>query len=301
MSKFFKILKMFNLYFTNTKKNIDIDWVEYNPELKSKSTVIPKKIWIYWDSDRPNCLVDLCIQRVRSVLFDFEIHVLNKDNISNYLDLPDFNKELPLANISDYIRLALLSKYGGIWMDASIFLNEDLKWILSKIHGYDAFLFYSDECTIDLKNPISENWFICAPENSGFIRDWFAEYSKCILSDNPKEYYVNVDRVILQNLSKPNYLLPYVSAIMVLKQDKYPILYARSGSIGHYYNYKYQWDGDLIAVDLLFKNSEQVTLPKLIKFNSSSRRGVERYLTKGLFNKKSLLGRYFVKKIGNLN
>lgn len=297
MRKFLKIFKMIWLFFCVDKKKLQVDWIEYHSELKSNTpSIVPKKIWIYWQSKDASPLVDLSIQRIRKLHPEFEVKVLNQKTISNYIDVPDFSHlNLPIANISDYIRLALLKKYGGIWIDASTFLTENLDWILSRIHGYDAFLFYSDECTTIKKKPISENWLIVAPENSKFINAWFEEFKKCLLSGNPKLYYSNINPLLLQKLSNPEYLIAYISAIMVLDKQSYPILYARSGSVGHYYNYKYNWDGNLIAVNLLFKDKNKVTVPKLIKFNSSSRKGIEYYLVNKFFLNNSLLGQDFPK------
>ena len=56
-----------------------------------------------------------------------------------------------MAHIADFIRLSLLEKYGGIWVDASIFLTEDFNWFLKRLKDEDVFLFFSDECTLDLK------------------------------------------------------------------------------------------------------------------------------------------------------
>ena len=62
--------------------------------------------------------------------------LLTKENYQEYLDIPEFildrvkNDGMGLAHLSDYIRLALLSKYGGLWLDATIFcaypLTEDM-------------------------------------------------------------------------------------------------------------------------------------------------------------------------------
>ena len=82
---------------------------------------------MYWDGNKGNALVDLCISNTKSVCNDFDVRVLNNQTISAYIELPVFNEELPIAVKADYIRLALLKKYGGIWMDASIFLTENLK------------------------------------------------------------------------------------------------------------------------------------------------------------------------------
>ncbi|WP_440506968.1 capsular polysaccharide synthesis protein, partial [Serratia nevei] len=147
------------------------------------------------------------------------------------------------------IRLLLLKKYGGVWMDASIFLTEGLEWITSRMQNHEAFLFYSNECTSNIDKPISENWFIVCPRESNFIQAWLREFEGCATSDDPKNYYANLERrdELLQRLTRPDYLLCYISAIVVLDRNHFNILYASSESTGHYFNYKHNWDGIYVA------------------------------------------------------
>jgi mannosyltransferase OCH1-like enzyme len=39
---------------------------------------------------------------------------------------------LTLAKRSDWVRLELLNRYGGIWLDASTILTESLAWVLAR-------------------------------------------------------------------------------------------------------------------------------------------------------------------------
>ncbi|MFH3664785.1 capsular polysaccharide synthesis protein [Acinetobacter baumannii] len=293
MGIFKKERKLFNVLVRNLSKNIDIDWISYKKRPNEKvEGIIPKVIWIYWDSPEHSLLVELCVKQVERMCPDYKINVLDGDSVYEYIDLPKFNNDLPVANISDYIRLSLLSKYGGVWMDASIFLTESIEWIISKVQGYDAFLFYSDACAVDINNPISENWFIIAPVNSPFIKAWFLEFSKCVMSSDPKNYYKFLwdNKELLQKIENPQYLICYISAILALRESDYNILYARSGSAGHYYNYKFNSSDVLVAAALLFKNKERIFIPKLIKFTKDTRLATENYLKQRKFKRTSLLG-----------
>jgi hypothetical protein len=79
--------------------------------------------------------------------------------------------------------------------------------------------FFSDQCTIDIQSPIPENWFIIAPIKSVFITDWLDEFEKCIFSNVPTSYYNDLknDPAFIQGLTRPDYLLCYISAMVVLK------------------------------------------------------------------------------------
>lgn len=295
---FLRVLKFLFVVVRNLfdmdKKKPDIKWVEINKNEKGEYEAyeIPRIIWIYWDSvDRPT-FVNICISQVRKKCPEFDIILLNKNNVLNYIELPLLDESLPKALVADLIRLKLLERYGGVWMDASIFLNESLQWILSRLNGQDAFLFYSDECTADIEHPISENWLIVSPKKSKFIHAWLREYESCITSNDPVSYYsaIKENKGLMQNLTKPDYLLCYISAIMVLSNSKFNILYASSATVGHFFNYKYRFDGNSVAVDMLLKNRKRIFVPKLIKFTSGTRNAMEKYIEKGFYTKRSLIG-----------
>lgn len=62
----------------------------------------------------------------------YNVHRLDKDNYSHYVKFPEWIMEkveagtINLIEFSNLLRLALLYQYGGIWMDATIFLTKPL-------------------------------------------------------------------------------------------------------------------------------------------------------------------------------
>ena len=292
ITKFYKLISAIaKTYFEKSVETVDINFIELNKDLIQEEAIIPKKIWLYWEDDEIPNLIKLCYKSIIKQCNGYEVVLLNRSTILDYIDLPTLSDEIPLANKSDLIRLELLVKYGGIWMDASVFLTQSMDWILNRIKDHDTFLFYSDECTLDFSNPIPESWFIVCPKNNKFIIDWRDEFKKCITSLYPKEYYneIKFNKEIIQNLTVPDYLLIYISAIVCLRRNKYKILYVSSGSVGHYYNYKYNWNGYAIASCLLFKNYRHVFIPKLIKFTSSTRKPIDFFIKHKIFNPKCVL------------
>ena len=64
--------------------------------------------------------------------------MLSKDNYREYIDLPKeieekiLNKVKCIAYLSDIIRFGLLSKRGGIWLDATIYVSQPItSWSMS--------------------------------------------------------------------------------------------------------------------------------------------------------------------------
>ncbi|WP_260924887.1 glycosyltransferase family 32 protein [Novosphingobium sp. 9] len=271
-------------------------WLEINPgcAMPEEGYVVPKTIWMYWDSPEIPELVDVCRRRVQELCPDYRLHFLNAQTLGDYITLPEVRADLPKANYADLVRFALLAQYGGFWLDASVLLLTDLDWIVSRMRGQEAFLFYSDECTQDLSRPISENWMIAAPRHSPFMQEWLEEYSRCLASEDPKRYYSTLDNYEyhVQNLTKPEYLLPYVSAIVVLNRRRCNILYVSSASSGHYFNYKYRWNDLKIALRLLVRRRLDTDSLRLIKFNSTVRKASEWLIAKRLFRRNSEVGQH---------
>lgn len=277
------------------KHSIKSNWVHINPELPTQSiNNIPKIIWIYWQSEQLNELVDLCIYSIKKYCGnDYDIKVLNSQSVQDYLELPIFHQDLKPAQIADYIRLSLLKEYGGIWLDASIFLTENLDWIFERMkqEQADVFLSYCDACTQNKDFPVLDNWLIISPPKHPFICDWLAEFSLAIFSESPTTYYQPyVGSDILQKIPNIDYLICYVAAMVVLNRKKYNILYVNSGSGGHYFNYLLDWNRFYIAYAILFMNKKHIPVPKLIKFTSATRTPVERWIKVRKYNPKSILG-----------
>ena len=80
--------------------------------------------------------------------FENKVRGLDNESIKKYLDIPEYileklnDKRMGYAHFSDILRFALLSNYGGVWMDATILLTD---YISEKYFQMDYFLFQRDE------------------------------------------------------------------------------------------------------------------------------------------------------------
>ncbi|EKY3195467.1 capsular polysaccharide synthesis protein [Cronobacter turicensis] len=91
-------------------------------------------IWICWFQGLNNApeLVKRCIESVKKNTPNAKTIILNDDNIADYLTLPEFiiaKYEAGLINkalYSDIVRCSLLYLYGGVWIDATVFLVRPL-------------------------------------------------------------------------------------------------------------------------------------------------------------------------------
>jgi hypothetical protein len=138
---------------------------------------IPKIIWSYWNDEELPELVNLCLLSWKTNIGDYSIKLLNEKNIYKYIDVSDENKnkltKLALSKQADYFRFCLLHKYGGIWVDATTFINKDLDFVHNSFKNdseLDVFFPIKDIKYNDYGFFMWENFFIASPKKTQFIK-----------------------------------------------------------------------------------------------------------------------------------
>lgn len=89
-------------------------------------------IWVCWWSGEESApeLVKQCIRSVRTNAGEHPVHFITSETVSDFLELPRSifekaeNGKLGTAHLTDYIRVSLLARYGGLWLDATIFCTQ---------------------------------------------------------------------------------------------------------------------------------------------------------------------------------
>ena len=88
-------------------------------------------IWVFWyqgESSMPE-LIRMCYKRICMNANGRKVVLLTKDNIDDYVQMPSFIMEkvnkgyISFTHLSDLIRVSLLYKYGGTWMDATLLVT----------------------------------------------------------------------------------------------------------------------------------------------------------------------------------
>lgn len=118
--------------------------------LKKKEHLQPEKtIWQYWaqgfDAEKMPPLIQICLDSIKKYAPDYNIIRLSDENISQYIDLPEWiiakKNVIPIAHYSDLLRCLLLSTYGGLWLDAAVLLTGPLPQYL---FSSDFFMYQRD-------------------------------------------------------------------------------------------------------------------------------------------------------------
>ena len=95
-------------------------------------------VWSYWHQgfDSARLFTRLCLENKRRVAeaSGWNFIMLNRTNVGDYLNatqLEEVYQQLPEPTVqkrADLIRLMLMIKYGGMWLDADAHLTRPLSW-----------------------------------------------------------------------------------------------------------------------------------------------------------------------------
>ena len=174
--------------------------------IKSKN-----KIWMYWENKpgtkKPDYL-NLCLDTIKkNCSKDFDIILLNEKTVYNYLPkLPDLSF-LEIPQKADYIRLCLLKKYGGIWLDSDIIVIKSLKPIIDKLKNYNFVGFGCHRCKNNNGYGKPANWVLVSRKNDKLINNCLKEANKIIFNkeynkSNKKNYHKIGRNLIWSELKK---------------------------------------------------------------------------------------------------
>ena len=114
--------------------------------VETKESVESDYVWQYWGQGEEQApeLVKACFASVKKYCPDKNIIVLNDENVKDYIDIPDFIQDklqkgiISRTHFSDYLRTCLLAKYGGTWIDATVYLTDSIP---QEIENSDFFVF----------------------------------------------------------------------------------------------------------------------------------------------------------------
>ena len=151
-------------------------------------------IWMYWEDkpgvNKPNYL-KLCYQTIiKNKGTSQQLHLLDQNSIYQYLpDLrTDLDQKCNIPQKADYIRLALLQRYGGIWLDSDIIIFRPLDKLFLLLNEYDFIGFgcHFKDCHLRLSGyPRPANWVLGSPKN-GKLVTYCLQQANNILSQQPK-------------------------------------------------------------------------------------------------------------------
>lgn len=260
---------------------------------------VPRIIWSYWHSEKKPIVATQCLKNWQACNPEFEVRMLHADNVKDFISadkLPRNFHQLVFQHQADWLRLALLDQYGGIWLDSSIFLTASLDWAIAlqaqtgaEYLGYEI----EDWKTAGSAYPIIENWCMVAIKASPFVHAWLLEFTLAL--EDGKAYLAGLKAQgtydeTLQKIIRPEYFLMHVTAQRVLRNhDGYKICLLDARDSAFFYHAKSDFVLSRLFWRLLFLRRPEA-VPVVIKLRGRERRKLEKFLKYGIYRRKSIVG-----------
>lgn len=198
---------------------------------------LPRLIWFFWDGPVDSFAVQ-CVASWHKFAPGWEVRGVNFSNLSAYLDaseLPSNFMDLDsIQRQSDCVRLALLAKYGGVWVDASVMFNRNLEeWIAGPMEvqsrdgkGKEFLAYYIQSFSgPGPGDEVIESWFLAAKRGSLIIRKWkelfFRELEKHVSNGVGRlEDSEVMKQTDLKNLGPTTYLFIHTCMLHMRQKDE---------------------------------------------------------------------------------
>ena len=91
-------------------------------------------VWVFWLQGKKEMpeLIQMCQRSREAHAGKHPVIVLDRENVRDYVTFPDevwqrvTEGKLRVQHLADMVRVQLIRKYGGLWLDASIFCHREI-------------------------------------------------------------------------------------------------------------------------------------------------------------------------------
>ncbi|MBS0294235.1 MAG: capsular biosynthesis protein [Proteobacteria bacterium] len=243
---------------------------------------IPRRIWSYWNGATLEPVVAQCVENWRLQCPDYRIEVLNAGNLDRFVapgDLPPGFAALAAPKQADWLRLYLVRRHGGFWLDASIVLTESLDWlrVQQQAQGSEFVGFFLQGFTHDARCPVVESWAFGAPAQAPFVTAWQQEFHHALIAQGSDAYLAELRgqpfaAELLQGITDPEYLLIHVAAQRVLRRgNDYLLSLLCAEDTAYFYQKALFWKWYLLYPRLCLMAMQGASAP-LVKLRGGERR-----------------------------
>ena len=132
-------------------------------------------VWVCWFQGMEHApkMVQYCFESLKSNLHDKRIILITEDNYKEYVQFPTYILEkyekgcFSKTHLSDLLRLELLIKYGGTWIDATVWCSSPI--YPDYLFDSDLFMFQNLKPGLDGQCTAVSSWFITSCSNNQML------------------------------------------------------------------------------------------------------------------------------------
>lgn len=140
---------------------------------------VSNKVWVCWFQGLDNApdIVRKCYESLKKNLTDREIVLITRDNMNDYVKFPKFildkwkSGQITHTHMTDLLRLELLIKYGGMWIDATVLCTSKREDIPDYFFDSDLFLYQTLKPGRDGQTLPVSSWLISAKTNNKILME----------------------------------------------------------------------------------------------------------------------------------
>ena len=91
--------------------------------------------WVFWWQGIESApeIIKICVSNMKKNAGNHPVRVIDSQNYHQYIQIPDHvsqklqQRKISITHFSDFLRMKLLSEHGGMWLDATVFVNDPIR------------------------------------------------------------------------------------------------------------------------------------------------------------------------------
>lgn len=255
--------------FNNNKNDNNMVNKKNNDKGNNNKNDNKNNVFIYWVGNEYKL-----IKILRQLMYyhsnngiNYTIHLINNDNINEYLnDIPDVFHKLQPAHQADYVRVNVVYKYGGLWLDSDTIVMNNLSSLFNILKEKSGFF-------IKEYNSILNGVF--GSIKGTYLFKYWKNKIDDILKDNKdgKLRWTELGSEILIDIRDNNNKLYDNYTIFSGKDDMYPFEWDLSvkeyidNPYDNYKNIEREFQPLIILVNAVYKAVENKSIKEIVNGN----------------------------------
>jgi hypothetical protein len=223
-----------------------------------------REVFLYWTGPKYSLIHVLHdIIKVQAVKQDFKATFLNDDNLKDYIniqELPECFNKLKPAHKADVIRVFLLEKYGGIWVDSDTIVTPDF----NKLFEEKGFFVLEN-------NAVLWNGVFGTQAHSPLMVEWKRRIQNTLTRRGEKIKWTQIGSSVLENIKANNLHLFDDYTILNGLDTVYPVHWKNVSEeflhqdYTHYVNLTRSYQPFIVLVNSVYKELQDKSYQEILK------------------------------------
>ena len=81
---------------------------------------------------------------------NYKVHLITPDNIGDYVEVPSYFYSMSPNHQSNFVRVKVIRKYGGIWLDSDTIVMDSLSSLFDIMNKQDGFFIQENNYKLHL-------------------------------------------------------------------------------------------------------------------------------------------------------